>query len=126
MSRFIESHTDLGCEDMDNDINSRPGIRPYRVVPSDESGRQLLRRYLDRRDKDLSRMKEALTREDYDLIRRIGHNLRGSGAAYDLVRISILGEQIELAAQNHAAHDLEETITLLEGFLASVSIGKSP
>ncbi len=103
-----------------NDSDS--GIPPYCVTPEDESGYRLLERYLGRRREELTRLGDALGRRDYDLIRRIGHNLHGSGAAYDLVRISALGAQIELAAERRAAPGLERIFAELRQFLNSITI----
>jgi len=105
-----------------NDLNSISGIPPYCVTAEDESGHRLLERYLSRRREDLTRLEAALARDDYDLIRRIGHNLHGSGAAYDLVRISILGEQIERAAERRARPGLAGAIAQLEQFLDSITV----
>jgi len=107
-----------------NDTNSAAGIPQYRVTPRDESGRRLLRRYLDRRRGELAQLREALERSDFELIRRIGHNLRGSGAAYDLIRISALGERLELAAEQSAQGGLTAIIAELEQFLDSVTIAE--
>jgi len=106
----------------DNDTDSRPGTPIYRITPEDEPGRQLLQRYLGRRRNDVTQLKDALARGEYDLIRRIGHNLHGSGAAYDLVRISVLGEQIEVAAERRSASGLSGVIGQLEQFLDSITI----
>lgn len=108
-----------------NPTDSLPGIPPYRITPADEPGRRLLERYLDRRREDVTRLRQALARDEYDLIRRIGHNLHGSGAAYDLVRISVLGEQIELAAERRSGAGLAGVIDRLEQFLGSITIGET-
>ena len=110
----------------DSNTDSIPGIPPYRITPEDEPGRRLLKRYLARRRNDLTRLNQALERGEYDLIRRIGYNLHGSGAAYDLVRISVLGEQIEVAAERRSASGLAEAISDLEQFLSSITIGGTP
>lgn len=107
-------------------VDSFPGIPPYCITPEDESGHRLLRRYLSRRRTELAQLKDALARGEYDLIRRIGHNLHGSGAAYDLVRISVLGEQIEWAAERGAAPGLESIIGQLEQFLDSITVVAPP
>jgi len=68
--------------------------------------------------------RDALEREDYAVIRRMGHNLRGSGASYDLVRISSLGAEIERAAERRASAQLSRTVSELEQFVNSVKVIK--
>lgn len=96
------------------------GVPSYFITPEDESGRQLLQRYLARRREELDQLRDALACGDYDLIRRVGHNLRGSGASYGLVRVSALGEQLELAAGRRSSSDLVGAISQLEVFVNSV------
>ncbi len=94
----------------------------YCVTPEDASGFRLLQNYLARRRSDVTLFREALKREDYAVIRRMGHNLRGSGASYDLVRISTLGAEIERAAERCASANLAQAVSELEQFVNSVII----
>lgn len=88
----------------------------YRVTVEGSTGR-LLRRYLSRRRAELGELRQSLDEGDFDLIRRVGHNLFGSGAAYDLPRISTLGERLERAAQRSQRSEIEALILDLESFL---------
>lgn len=45
------------------------------------------------------RLTEAVMGTDYDAIRRIGHDLKGSGGAFGREKVSLLGAQIEQAAK---------------------------
>ena len=103
----------------DSDLHSAQ----YRVTPVDESGARLLRRYLERRRGELIELRRAVECGDFQLIGRIGHNLRGSGAAYELVRISALGERLEEAAARASAPALTRVIADLEQFVASITVG---
>lgn len=105
-----------------NQKDSDLETRPYCVTPEDKSGFRLLQNYLARRRSDVALFREALERGDYAVIRRMGHNLRGSGASYDLVRISTLGAEIERAADRCAPGQLERALAELESFVESVVI----
>ena len=107
------------------DINQHPRREEveYRITPTDETGRRLLCRYLERRRTELDDLRRALAAEDFQLIARIGHNLRGSGSAYELVRISQIGGRLEEAAGKLGAPALTGIIADLERFLDSITVG---
>lgn len=98
----------------------------YRVTPDDEAGHRLLSVYLSRRRRELVQLKTAARANDYTEIRRIGHNLAGSGAAYGLNRVSTIGAQLELAADRGSARGVAESVAELERFLATVTIADPP
>ena len=54
--------------------------------------------YLERRRFDVATLREALDADDLITLRKLGHNLRGSGAGYGFARISELGRSLEQAA----------------------------
>ncbi|MDH3420950.1 MAG: Hpt domain-containing protein [Gammaproteobacteria bacterium] len=103
--------------------NPRRDVSEYRITPADEPGRRLLCRYLERRRTELDELRRALAARDFQLIARIGHNLRGSGSAYELVRISQLGGRLEDAAGKPGTTALVGIIADLETFLDSVIVG---
>lgn len=94
------------------------------ITPSDDAERQLLMRYLDRKQTDLANIEQAIAAGDYEQARRIGHNLAGSGAAYGFVRVSVLGQQIEAAARQRSSADLLDTVAQLREFLEGVVISE--
>jgi len=109
----------------DRSHNPRREVPEYRITPSDETGHRLLCRYLERRRTELDDLRRALAARDFQLIARIGHNLRGSGSAYELVRISQLGSRLEEAAGKPAAKALAGVIADLEKFLDSIVVVES-
>lgn len=105
--------------------DSGESLERYPITASNEAERRLLARYLERKREDLSQLERAIETEDFALIRRIGHNLAGSGAAYGLLRISVLGRQIEGAAENRSATDAAATVAELSRFVSRISIKDS-
>ena len=95
----------------------------HTIVAPDGQGRHLLERYLRRRHDELAVLERALERGDYEQIRRIGHNLHGSGAAYELNRISALGARLELAAEDADSGAVGRAIEDLRGFLSHLAVG---
>ncbi len=94
--------------------------RPVRI--DDPFARQLLTRYLARRENDLVSLRNAVNDGEYELIERTGHNLYGSGSAYGLDVVSTLGACLEVAARRQRADRILELIDELENFLRHLKI----
>lgn len=108
---------------MGGDKGDLPGGSPaYPVSAPDESTHRLLTRYLERRREQLTQLESALAGADYELIRRIGHNLHGSGAAYGLPRISLIGGELEAGAERRDAAAIADNLSQLREFLEQVTI----
>ncbi|HMZ19381.1 MAG TPA: Hpt domain-containing protein, partial [Blastocatellia bacterium] len=70
--------------------------------------------FLAERQLDVQRIQDGLVAADYTLIQRLGHNMKGSGAAYGFEPLTLLGKAIEECAKQRR-HD---EITKLHGQLA--------
>ena len=79
----------------------------------DPAVRALLPGYLTNRRKDLEVFKKLLAAEQVDEIRRLGHNIKGSGGSYGLDDFTEIGNNIEQAA---LANDIQTLTRLLEDF----------
>jgi HPt (histidine-containing phosphotransfer) domain-containing protein len=55
--------------------------------------------FLAQRKADLAGLGVALPAGDFEAIRRLGHGMAGAGASYGLDHISVLGEQLVVAAR---------------------------
>ena len=60
----------------------------------------LVPQYLEGRVQDLQSLADALAERDYETIRIIGHNLKGTGGAYGFPELTAAGELIESAAKS--------------------------
>jgi HPt (histidine-containing phosphotransfer) domain-containing protein len=83
---------------------------------------ELMPGYLKNRRQDIPVLREYLNAEDYDNIRRLGHRIKGSGAAYELNAISEIGEMLVDATISFDNVLIEKQISLLEHFLDDVKI----
>ena len=109
------------------DSKSAPGGNPtYPLTTEDAASYQLLTQYLQRRRLQIGQLTAALDNADYELIRRIGHNLHGSGAAYGLPRVSAIGSALEAGAERADPGAVGDNIRQLEDFLASVVLKQPP
>lgn len=89
---------------------------------ADPFARRLLTQYLERRRSDLDRLRAALTDSDYASIERTGHNLFGSGAAYGLEPISVLGADLEQAAKYRQPDRIRQLIDQLDNFVTNLTV----
>lgn len=104
----------------DDAVFAADAERPVHI--EDPFARQLLTRYLTRREEDLVMLRAAVKAGGFDLIERTGHNLYGSGSAYGLDVISSLGSCLEVAARRRNPGRISEVIDELEKFLRQLKI----
>lgn len=92
------------------------------VVVSDPFARRLMVRYLNQRHDDIESLRASLARQDFESIRKKGHNLFGSGSAYGLDRVSELGADLEKKAERGNGEAIAALIDLLEAYIRNVRI----
>jgi HPt (histidine-containing phosphotransfer) domain-containing protein len=75
--------------------------------------------FLDGRRRDIDAIATALERSDYDNVRILGHNMKGSGAGYGFNRITEIGTSLEQAAGRRATSEIRaqsaELVRYLDG-----------
>jgi signal transduction histidine kinase/DNA-binding response OmpR family regulator len=75
--------------------------------------------FLEGRRRDIVTIAAALERSDYDSVRILGHNMKGSGAGYGFNRITEIGASLEQAAGRHAPEEIRarsgELVRYLDG-----------
>jgi len=78
---------------------------------------ELVPGYLRNRRADLLTLRVALKRHDYDAIRVLGHNMKGSGAGYGFPPIGAIGKRLEMAAKAESIREIETDIAALTDYL---------
>ncbi|MFY7997676.1 MAG: Hpt domain-containing protein [Candidatus Kapaibacteriota bacterium] len=73
----------------------------------------LIPRYLINRQADIQRLQEAVTHQNIDEIRSLGHTLKGSGTSFGLDAVSEFGRSLEIAAK---AANMPEAQRLIDEF----------
>ena len=87
----------------------QPSAEPIHVQPDPDIA-DLVDGYIENRRADLPKLDAAIKNQECDTLSRLGHNMKGSGAAYGLEGVSTIGAGIEKAAK---ANDLDEVQSLL-------------
>ncbi|MFZ5595064.1 MAG: Hpt domain-containing protein [Pseudomonadota bacterium] len=92
------------------------------IVHVDPDLRDLLPTYLARRQQDVTALTEALNRCDYEAIRVIGHNMKGTGSGYGLEAVGRVGDELERAAPQHDTQAIVTLINRLDDYLRRLEI----
>ena len=82
----------------------------------------LIPTYLENQTNNLKKMLQALENKDFETLRVLGHNLKGSGGGYGFEDLTQIGAAIEQAAKESKDDTIREKLTELEEFLAHVEI----
>ena len=97
------------------------GLKRIRVR-LDPSLAPLMPSFLANRRLDAGHLGVALQENQFDQVRIIGHNMKGSGAGYGLLRISQLGDSLERAALAREAPGIQTLTADLVRFLDELCI----
>jgi HPt (histidine-containing phosphotransfer) domain-containing protein len=92
------------------------------VVQADPLVLPLVPEYLRNRNADLPRLRAALVAKDFPLLRKLGHNMRGSAGAYGLPPLSDIGGRIEDAALKRDADAIGPALDDMQRFLQTVKM----
>ena len=78
--------------------------------------------FLDGRRRDIDAIAAALERSDYDDVRILGHNMKGSGAGYGFNRITEIGTSLEQAAGRRAPLEIRAHSAALVRYLDGLHV----
>lgn len=74
---------------------------------------ELKRKYLDRRIQDIEHLILSLDQNDFAPAVRLGHQVKGNAATFDVPQIASLGLQIENAARKHDSDRIKNLIKIM-------------
>ncbi len=78
--------------------------------------------YLENRRRDVDVVRGALDQRDYDLIRSVGHKMKGSGGGYGFDPITRIGAVLEAAAVKADPDRIREALRDLSDYLERIDI----
>jgi CheY-like chemotaxis protein len=76
--------------------------------------------YLDHRRAESSHLDRALQNGDFAALRKAGHNLKGTGAAYGFAELTDIGRELEAAARDNNAAAAEALLDQIETYISIV------
>ena len=92
------------------------------VIVIDEDLAEIVPPFLEGRLHDVEEMGEMLGRQDYEAIRVLGHNMKGTGSSYGAHDVTRLGHEIEEAATRHDEATIASSLAALERYLRDVTV----
>ncbi|NTV03125.1 MAG: Hpt domain-containing protein [Chlorobiaceae bacterium] len=92
------------------------------IVTIDRDLEYLVPEYLAGRHNDVVAIRIALLKADFESIRTLGHNMKGSGGGYGFEEISIVGRHLETAAEKGDAGAIERWAGVLAKYLGRIDI----
>jgi len=95
---------------------------PVLTVHVEKDMEALVLRFLSRKRGDIVRLRGALASDDFETIRRIGHDFKGSGEAFGFPELSAFGAGLECAAQSSNVRALRDQVTAVEQFLLRLRV----
>jgi CheY-like chemotaxis protein len=91
-------------------------------VRVDSSLAELVPGFLENRRRDVEYLAAALEQADYEKVRILGHNMRGSGSGYGLNRITEIGASLEQAAGRHEPEEIRARAADLARYLDALCV----
>ena len=76
--------------------------------------------YLDRRRAESNDLDRAVQNADFAALRKAGHNLKGTGAAYGFAELTDIGRALEAAAKDQNAAAADALLDQLESYISIV------
>ncbi len=92
------------------------------VVQVDAEIQEAIPFFFELRKKNIADIMTALDGKDYDMVKRLGHNIKGSGGSYGFDEVSRIGLDLEKAALEQNDNAMRNLTGELEDYLARVEI----
>jgi len=90
------------------------------IVQVDPEIADLIPGYLEARQSDLAQLHQALSSRDWEVARRLGHTIKGTGGSYGFSRLTEVGGALESAALGGDAQAFTRHLGELEDYLARI------
>lgn len=92
------------------------------IIIIDKDLEELIPGFLENRQKDICKMKEALSTNNFEQIKIIGHQMKGFGSGYGFNYISEVGLKLEVAAKAEDIQEIERLLESLVHYLATMEM----
>ena len=82
----------------------------------------LIPAFLHNRRREVESLRHALETRDFELVRHLGHRMRGVGGSYGFEYVTLLGRRLEHCGRERDAELLGELVSEYADYLSSVRI----
>jgi|SRR5579862_1000804 len=97
-------------------------VQPLLIQPPEDLPRELVVGYLEKCRHDLTKLKAALGRREFESVEGLGHQMKGTGRPYGFPVLTDLARLIELAAKHRNFTELGVQVGTLELYLSQVEV----
>src|SRR5579884_1227846 len=101
------------------------GMQKRIKIKTPEGLGDLAARYLAARRSELAALNEALRNSNFEHIRTLAHNLKGTGSSFGFEELTALGAALETSASRQDSRNLQKQVAALEEYLANVELSES-
>ena len=92
------------------------------IVTVDSDLEDLIPGFLENRNQDIKSIFDALARDDYAAIAKLGHTMKGVGGGYGFDAITDIGRSIEQAAKEKNPQKIKASLSELSDYLERIEI----
>ena len=92
------------------------------VITVDSDMAELIPLFLSQRKADQAAIAAALPLRDFERVRKAGHGMAGAGASYGFGAVTVLGDNLALAARAGDVARLAQLKTDLDDYLARLIV----
>ena len=83
---------------------------------------ELIPAFLNNRKREVESLRHALVTGDFELVRQLGHRMRGVGGSYGFEYVTLLGRRLEQCGRERDADLLGELVAEYADYLSNVRI----
>lgn len=92
------------------------------TVTIDVELEDLIPEFLKNRAADIETVREYLDVNNFDAIRLLGHSLKGNGAGYGFDDLSVVGRDLEQAAEEESVEGISKAMADMASYLEKVDV----
>ena len=78
--------------------------------------------FLENRQEDVTEIRDALNRGDFETVRILGHSMKGAGGGYGFDTVTDMGASLENAAIAEDRAEIEFTVNQLATYLECIEV----
>ena len=83
---------------------------------------ELIPAFLNNRKREVESLRHALVTGDFELVRQLGHRMRGVGGSYGFEYVTLLGRRLEHCGRERDVDLLGELVSEYADYLSTVRI----
>ena len=92
------------------------------IITVDSDLEDLIPGFLENRNQDIKSIFNALARDDYAAIAKLGHTMKGVGGGYGFDAITDIGRSIEQAAKEKNPQKIKASLSEFSDYLERIEI----